>query len=151
MLFRSLFKISHLVQNGTLSGPTLDDNFFRLVSPGFVRIDHIKLALEKMSYQKRTVLNPTNWLSEIYTEFQKAPYKLTSPNVSLDNDGLVYVYRVQVTPAKVYFYGPEINVSNRVVRHFAADLDNFLRISFVDEDCDSDFHDHQNNINKLRP
>ena len=31
---------------------------------------------------------------------------------------MVYVHRVQVTSAKVYFYGPEINVSNRVVRHF---------------------------------
>jgi RNA-dependent RNA polymerase len=41
---------------------------------------------------------------------------------------------VQVTSAKVYFYGPEINVSNRVVRHFCADIDNFLRVSFVDED-----------------
>ncbi|CAM0944297.1 unnamed protein product [Alopecurus aequalis] len=134
--YEILFKINHLVQNGTLSGPTLDDNFFRLVSPEFVRIDHIKRALEKMSYQKRTVLNPTNWLSVIYTEFQSSPYMLPSANISLDNDGLVYVYRVQVTPAKVYFYGPEINVSNRVVRHFAADLDNFLRISFVDEDCE---------------
>ncbi|KAM0861403.1 hypothetical protein ACQ4PT_045911 [Festuca glaucescens] len=75
-----LFKISHLVRNGTLSGPTLDDNFFRLVSPQY--------------------------------------------------------NMVQVTPVKVYFCGPEINVSNRVVRNYASDLDNFLRISFVDEDCE---------------
>jgi len=134
--YEILFKINHLVQNGTLSGPTLDDNFFRLVSPGFVLVDHIKRALEKMSYQKRTVLNPTNWLSEHYTRIQRSGHIFTSPDISLDNDGLVYVYRVQVTPAKVYFYGPEINVSNRVVRHYAADLDNFLRISFVDEDCE---------------
>jgi RNA-dependent RNA polymerase len=134
--YELLFKISHLVQNGTLSGPTLDDNFFRLVSPGYVHIDHIKRALEKMSYQKRTVLNPTNWLAEYYAQIQRSRYVLTSPNISVDNDGLVYVYRVQVTPAKVYFCGPEINVSNRVVRHYSADLDNFLRISFVDEDCE---------------
>uniref|UniRef100_A0ACD5ZLB8 Uncharacterized protein n=1 Tax=Avena sativa TaxID=4498 RepID=A0ACD5ZLB8_AVESA len=134
--YEILFKINHLVQNGTLSGPTLDANFFRLVSPGFVLVDHIKRALEKMSYQKRTVLNPTNWLSEHYARIQRSGHMFTSPAISLDNDGLVYVYRVQVTPAKVYFYGPEINVSNRVVRHYAADLDNFLRISFVDEDCE---------------
>lgn len=132
--YEILFKINHLVQNGTLSGPTLDDNFFRLVSPEFVPIDHIKRALEKMSYLKKTCLNPTSWLSEQYSKIRRSRYLLTSPNISLD-DGLVYVYRVQVTPAKVYFYGPEINVSNRVVRQFSADLDNFLRISFVDEDC----------------
>uniref|UniRef100_M8BB58 RNA-dependent RNA polymerase n=1 Tax=Aegilops tauschii TaxID=37682 RepID=M8BB58_AEGTA len=132
--YEIIFKINHLVQNGILSGPTLDDNFYRLVSPGYVCIDHIKRALENMSYLKKTCLNPTNWLSEQYKEIQRSRYMLTSPNISLDDDGLVYVYRVQITPAKVYFYGPEINVSNRVVRNYADDLDNFLRISFVDED-----------------
>lgn len=133
--YEILFKINHLVQNGTLSGPTLDDNFYRLVSPGYERIDRIKRALEKMSYLKKTCLNPTNWLSEQYKKMRRSRV-LTSPNITLDDDGLVYVYRVQITPAKVYFYGPEINVSNRVVRNYAADLDNFLRISFVDEDCE---------------
>ncbi|VAI49173.1 unnamed protein product [Triticum turgidum subsp. durum] len=134
--YEILFKINHLVQNGTLSGPTLDDNFYRLVSPGYECIDHIKRALEKMSYLKKTCLNPTKWLSEQYKKNRRSRYMLKSPNITLDDDGLVYVYRVQITPAKVYFYGPEINVSNRVVRHYAADLDNFLRISFVDEDCE---------------
>ncbi|CAN6280057.1 unnamed protein product [Urochloa humidicola] len=89
-----------------------------------------------MSYLKSTCLNPTNWLSVQYKKIRKLRYALQkSSSISLDN-GLVYVQRVQVTPAKVYFYGPEINVSNRVVRYFSADLDNFLRISFVDEDCE---------------
>jgi RNA-dependent RNA polymerase len=134
--YEVLFKINHLVQNGTLSGPTLDDNFFHLVNPNIVPIEHIKRALEKMSYLKSTCLNPTNWLSVQYSKIRRLRNALQrSPNISLD-DGLVYVHRVQVTPAKVYFYGPEINVSNRVVRHFSANLDNFLRVSFVDEDCE---------------
>ncbi|CAL5054478.1 unnamed protein product [Urochloa decumbens] len=134
--YEILFKINHLVQNGTLSGPTVDDNFFRYVSPKFKPIEHIKRALLNMSYLKSTCLNPTNWLSVQYSKIRKLRYALQkSSSISLD-DGLVYVQRVQVTPAKVYFYGPEINVSNRVVRRFSADLDNFLRISFVDEDCE---------------
>ncbi|KAG2653839.1 hypothetical protein PVAP13_1NG415300 [Panicum virgatum] len=134
--YEILFKVNNLVQNGTLSGPTVDDHFFHYVSPKFIPIDHIKRALLKMSYLKSTCLNPTNWLSVQYSRIRKLRYALQrSSNISL-GDGLVYVHRVQVTPAKVYFYGPEINVSNRVVRHFSADLDNFLRISFVDEDCE---------------
>ncbi|XP_062222084.1 probable RNA-dependent RNA polymerase 1 [Phragmites australis] len=134
--YEILFKINHLVQNGTLSGPTVDGNFFRLVSPKFVPIDHIKRALLKMSFLKSTCLNPTNWLSVQYSKIRKLRHALQrSPHISLD-DGLVYVHRVQVTPAKVYFYGPEINVSNRVVRQFYDDIDNFLRVSFVDEDCE---------------
>ncbi|KAG8059507.1 hypothetical protein GUJ93_ZPchr0002g26649 [Zizania palustris] len=133
--YEILFKINHLVQNGTLSGPTVDDTFFRLVSPEFVPINHIKRALEMMSNLKKTCLNPTSWLSEKYSIIRRSRYIQASPNISLD-DGLVYVYRAQVTPAKVYFYGPEINVSNRVVRNFSADIENFLRVSFVDEDCE---------------
>ncbi|OEL35769.1 RNA-dependent RNA polymerase 1 [Dichanthelium oligosanthes] len=132
--FEILFKINHLVQLGTLSGPTLDDNFFCLVSPKFVPTDHIKRALLNMSYLKSICLNPTDWLSAEYSKICKLRYTLqTSPQISPD-DGLVYVHRVQVTPAKVYFYGQEINVSNCVVRHFSADIDNFIRISFVDKD-----------------
>jgi len=134
--YEILFKINHLVQNGTLSGPTVDHSFFCHVSPEFEPIDHIKRALLKMSYLKSTCLNPTNWLSVQYSRIRRSRHaSQRSSNISLD-DGLVYVHRVQVTPAKVYFYGPEINVSNRVVRNFSADIDNFLRISFVDEDCE---------------
>ncbi|PKI46845.1 hypothetical protein CRG98_032783 [Punica granatum] len=43
---------------------------------------------------------------------------------------------VQITPCKVYFSGPEVNVSNRVLRRYSEYTDNFLRISFVDEDLD---------------
>ncbi|ONI28221.1 hypothetical protein PRUPE_1G132100 [Prunus persica] len=47
---------------------------------------------------------------------------------------MVYVHRVQVTPTKVYFCGPEANLSNRVLRNYSEHVDNFLRVSFVDED-----------------
>ncbi|XP_073011077.1 probable RNA-dependent RNA polymerase 1 [Typha latifolia] len=133
--YEILFKINHMVQNGTLSGPTLDDKFFSLVSPYSVPINYIENAIAKMYYFKRTCLDPAIWLSKEYSKFAKSEYPLRSPIISLD-DGLVYVHRMQVTPSKVYFYGPEINVSNRVIRHFSKDINNFLRVSFVDEDCE---------------
>lgn len=133
--YRILFKINHMVQNGTLMGPTLDHKFYRLVSPHFTPINHIERALEEMSYLKSSCLNPANWLHEKYQQFQRSKRVTTSSMISLDS-GLVYVHRVQVTPCKVYFYGPEINVSNRVIRHFSEDIDNFIRVSFVDEDCE---------------
>ncbi|TVU15539.1 hypothetical protein EJB05_39064, partial [Eragrostis curvula] len=134
--YEILFKINNMVQIGTLSGPTLDADFFRLVSPKFIPMDHINHALSEMSELKSTCLNPTNWLSLHYSNSLNLCSSFSkSSQISLD-DGLVYVYRVQVTPAKVYFYEPEINVSNRVVRKYLADIDNFLRVSFVDEDCE---------------
>jgi RNA-dependent RNA polymerase len=89
-----------------------------------------------MSSLESTCSNPTNWLSVQYSKIRRLCNALQrSAKISLD-DGFVYVHRVQVIPAKLYFYGPEINVSNRVVRYFSDDLDNFLRVSFVVQDCE---------------
>ena len=34
----------------------------------------------------------------------------------------------------IYFCGLEVNLSNRVLRNYPENIDNFLRVSFVDED-----------------
>ncbi|OVA04184.1 RNA-dependent RNA polymerase [Macleaya cordata] len=130
-----LFKISSLVQNGCLAGPTLDLNFFRLVDPHIIPIGHIERALEKLYHLRDCCYEPVKWLNEQYFKYRTSKYPLTSPSISLAN-GLVNVRRVQITPSKVYFTGPEINVSNRVLRHYREDIDNFIRISFVDEDSE---------------
>ncbi|XP_022882125.1 probable RNA-dependent RNA polymerase 1 [Olea europaea var. sylvestris] len=128
-----LFKICSLVQNGCLPGPILDANFFRLVDPRRIDIGYIEYALETLYNLKECCYNPVSWLGEQYDKYRKMRRPPKSPAISLD-DGLVYVRRVQVTPSKVYFSGPEVNVSNRVLRHYRNDIDNFLRVSFVDEE-----------------
>ncbi|XP_010275353.1 PREDICTED: probable RNA-dependent RNA polymerase 1 [Nelumbo nucifera] len=133
--YEILFKVCSLVQNGCLSGPTLDAAFFRLVDPNFISIDYIENALEKLYHLKECCYEPVNWLTKQYRAYctLKRPPKL--PSISLD-DGLVYVRRIQITPCKVYFCGPEVIVSNRVLREYSRYIDNFIRISFVDEDLD---------------
>ncbi|KAJ6824420.1 putative RNA-dependent RNA polymerase 1 [Iris pallida] len=132
--YKILFKINHIVQNGMiLMGPTLDDKFFNYVSPHLFPIAYIERALEHMSYLKSPCFDPAKWISQQYSKYRREKRHSHSPMITLEN-GLVYVHRVQVTPCKVYFYGPEINVSNRVLRHFSEDIDNFIRVSFVDED-----------------
>ncbi|GFZ18528.1 RNA-dependent RNA polymerase 1 [Actinidia rufa] len=130
-----LFKICALVQHGYLAGPTLDINFFRLVDPGRIgNIACIEHALEKLYYLKECCYEPATWLAEQYKKYlilNKFPRTFSR---TLD-DGLVSVHRVQITPCKVYFSGPEVNMSNRVLRHFHEDIDNFLRVSFVDEEA----------------
>ncbi|PIA33208.1 hypothetical protein AQUCO_04200156v1, partial [Aquilegia coerulea] len=127
------FKVNSLVQNGCLAGPTLDDVFFRLVHPQYFPINLIECALEKLYHIKDCCYDPVMWLNEQYAAFSTSRKSRRRPAISLD-DGLVYVRRVQVTPTKVYYCGPEINVSNRVLRHFHEYIDNFIRVSFVDED-----------------
>ncbi|TXG57065.1 hypothetical protein EZV62_018378 [Acer yangbiense] len=133
--YEILFKINLLVQNGCLSGPTLDSNFYRLVDPRRFSMTFIDNALDKLYQLKECCYEPSVWLNEQYKKYFSSRNMLRSHAISLV-DGLVYVHRVQVTPCKVYFCGPEINVSNRVLRHYKRYIDNFLRVSFVDEDLE---------------
>ncbi|PHT33925.1 hypothetical protein CQW23_25725 [Capsicum baccatum] len=131
--YKILFKISSLVQHGCVPGLALNVNFFRLVDPLRKNIACIEHALEKLYYLKECCYDPVRWLTEQYDGYLKGRQLPKSPSITLD-DGLMYVRRVVVTPCKVYFHGPEVNVSNRVLRNYSGDIDNFLRVSFADEE-----------------
>ncbi|KAK6157785.1 hypothetical protein DH2020_012033 [Rehmannia glutinosa] len=105
--YRILFKVCGLVQTGCLPGPKLDTNFFRLVDPKRFDIRYIEHALEKLYYIKECCYDPVAWLNEQYEKYRTFREQPNSPAISLD-DGLVYVHRVQITPTRVYFSGPEV-------------------------------------------
>ncbi|KAM5566916.1 RNA-dependent RNA polymerase 1 [Rosa sericea] len=130
-----LFKINLLVQMGCLSGPTLDNSFYRLVDPRRISRSCIEYALDKLSNLKESCYEPAVRLNEEYRKYLTSKKPPKPALISLDS-GLVYVRRVQITPSKVYFSGPEVNVSNRILRQYSSDIDNFLRVSFVDEEME---------------
>ncbi|KAK2989890.1 hypothetical protein RJ640_019473 [Escallonia rubra] len=133
--YEIVYRICGLVQHGYLPGPALDANFYRLVDPQRFEMSRIENALEKLYHLKDCCYEPVRWLHEHYRKLLTSGQLPKSPAINLDA-GLVYVRRVQVTPSKVYFCLPEANVSNRVLRKYHEDTDNFLRISFVDEELD---------------
>lgn len=133
--FDILFKVNTLVQNGCIPGPAIHADFYSLVDPRIISRVYIEHALERLFHLKECCYDPVRWLTEQYRNYLRPKNRPSSPAISLD-DGLVYIRRVQITPCKVYFCGPEINVSNRVLRNYSDYIDNFLRITFVDEDLD---------------
>ena len=128
--YRLLFKVCCLVQTGCLPGPKLDENFYQLLNPERYDIAYLEQLLEKLYYLKECCYNPHSWLIEQHQSY--SAFKKPKPHVV--DDDLVHIHRVQVTPTKVYFHGPEVNVSNRVLRNFHDHIDNFLRVSFLEED-----------------
>ncbi|KAG5236651.1 RNA-dependent RNA polymerase [Salix suchowensis] len=130
-----VFKVNSLVQHGCLSGPALDESFFRLINPSRIENAYIQHALEKMYHVKECCFDPARWLMDQYKKYRRLP---APPAVAL-GDGLVFLRRVQITPTKLYFCGPEVNLSNRILRQYPDDIDSFLRISFIDEDLDKLF------------
>ncbi|CAI8605424.1 unnamed protein product [Vicia faba] len=133
--YKILFKINSLVQHGCLPLQAIDTDLFRMVDPQKIKFEYIESVLNKLHMMKECCYEPVQWLEEQYRSYSKNSSLLLSSTISLDN-GLVYVHRVQVTPSKIYFCGPEVNLSNRVLRNYPEDTDNFLRVSFVDENMD---------------
>ncbi|XXG40886.1 hypothetical protein AAC387_Pa01g1487 [Persea americana] len=131
-----LFKFNSLIQNGIIMGPTVDDEFLSLLYPYSTNKQYIDHALEALAHLKDTCFEPARWLKEQYRKYKLSGRLPKLPVVSLDS-GLVYINRVQVTPTKVFFCGPEVNSSNRVLRHFSDDRENFIRVSFVDEELNN--------------
>ncbi|XP_030468170.1 RNA-dependent RNA polymerase 1-like [Syzygium oleosum] len=130
-----VFKINLLVQNGCLAGPCLDSSFYRMVDPRRMDLDIILDALDRLFHLKECCYDPSKWLIEQHKKYLTSQHSTRLSSITLDA-GLVYVHRVQITPCRVYFFGPEINVSNHVLRSYSDYIDNFIRISFVDEDLD---------------
>ncbi|KAL1106721.1 hypothetical protein V6Z11_D04G224400 [Gossypium hirsutum] len=129
--YNILFKVNALLQHGYLPPTALDSRFFELVDPCRIETLFIEHALEKMHGLRDCCYDPVKWLNDRYKEYRKADKRPRPPKL---DEGLVAVRRIQVTPSKVYFSGPDVNLSNRVLRSYIKDIDNFLRVSFVDEE-----------------
>lgn len=134
--FNILFKVNSLVQLGILNGPSLGKEFFSLLQPVKGRpLSYIDRALSNLSNLRNPSYDPVKSLMKEFNNKRSKRYHNDLADFSLDS-GLMYVRRVQITPSKVYFFGPEVNVSNRVTREYAEYIDDFLRVTFVDENWD---------------
>lgn len=134
--YKIMFKINSLVQQGILSWPTLSKEFFNLLLPDRRPVAYLYQALTKLSNSGwNTCYGPVDWLTRELGMLKNSKLHLNSEEIS--HNGLMRINRVQITPTKIYFCKPEVNVSNRVTRHFAEFIDNFLRVSFVDENLNT--------------
>uniref|UniRef100_A0A7N2L6C7 RNA-dependent RNA polymerase n=1 Tax=Quercus lobata TaxID=97700 RepID=A0A7N2L6C7_QUELO len=107
--YKILFKINSLIQHGCLPGQAINAYFYRLVDPKRISIvEYIESALDKLFNVKECCYEPVSWVED----------------------------RVLITLSKIYFCGPEVNLSNHVIRNYHEYIDDFLRVSFVDEDLD---------------
>ncbi|KAK3221107.1 hypothetical protein Dsin_015077 [Dipteronia sinensis] len=81
---------------GYLPGPSLGENFFRLVDPTNINIAYIEHAL---SHLRECCYDPVSWLTEQYEQYSLSGKIPDTPEIALD-DGLVYVPKIQITPSK---------------------------------------------------
>ncbi|KAG2246164.1 hypothetical protein Bca52824_085792 [Brassica carinata] len=129
--FEVLFNVSSLVQNGCLPPTSLDTAFYQFLDPKTLDRAFIDYALPKLLSLGKCPYDHIAWLTKEYLEWGKKE-KPTESTLDYQH-GLFDIRRVKITPTRVYFSGPKPHESNRVLREYAKHINNFIIVSFVDE------------------
>eukprot|EP00026_Physarum_polycephalum_P000326 Phypoly_transcript_00326.p1 GENE.Phypoly_transcript_00326~~Phypoly_transcript_00326.p1 ORF type:complete len:1110 (+),score=131.29 Phypoly_transcript_00326:1837-5166(+) len=129
--FETLFRLDSLVTNGIVPPYNEADPEgaldWKLFVEALVGSDQAQAAgaLELMVERKKRIY-------KIKDEFVRCLDKVDTAKRIVAKD-MAMVHRMIITPTKYYLIGPDIEVSNRVIRHYSQYLDRFLRVSFLDE------------------
>ncbi|KAJ8129303.1 hypothetical protein O1611_g4329 [Lasiodiplodia mahajangana] len=160
--FEILYQFQALVQNGYLLPHTVQKLLFRLqksklsfplekkegaeaTEPGALpaRFPFSAPAVKKMfpdipfpgPYTKAENFNPDEIWSLLETNEKQIQQGLIRELFSeRARQNLTMVYKVQVTPTRIIFNGPEPEAKNRILRKFPRHTGYFARIQFCDED-----------------
>ncbi|XP_071917710.1 RNA-dependent RNA polymerase 6-like [Coffea arabica] len=126
--FKVLFLVNAVMHKGIINQHQMSDRFFDLLR---LESEEVNLAALKHIYSyKWPLFDASKKLESVQQWLHKNP-KLTERPKQLDD--IVEVRRVIITPSKAYCLPPEVELSNRVLRHYRDIADRFLRVTFMDE------------------
>uniref|UniRef100_A0A7N0V2Y6 RNA-dependent RNA polymerase n=1 Tax=Kalanchoe fedtschenkoi TaxID=63787 RepID=A0A7N0V2Y6_KALFE len=130
--FEILFLVNCVLHKGIVNQHQLSERFFDLLrsQPGEVNL----AALKHMYSYKHPLFDACKRLEDVQRWLVKNPKLVKSPNLP---DDIVEVRRFVITPTSAYCLPPEVELSNRVLRHFKHMSDRFLRVTFMDEGMQS--------------
>ncbi|XP_078446619.1 RNA-dependent RNA polymerase 6 [Wolffia australiana] len=123
--FRAMFMVNALIHKGVLNPLQLSPELFSLIKDDDRAAE---AALCHLYYSKRPLTDPNSKL-RLVLDWQRWNSRPTGDIGS----NHVEVRRLVITPAKAYCLPPAAEVSNRVLRQYAAIADRFLRVTFTDE------------------
>ncbi|CAF2079234.1 unnamed protein product [Brassica napus] len=126
-----VFKFPRELKNGCLPPTSLDTAFYQFLDPKTLDRAFIDYALPKLLSLGKCPYDHIAWLTKEYLEWGKKE-KPTESTLDYQH-GLFDIRRVKITPTRVYFSGPKPHESNRVLREYAKHINNFIIVSFVDE------------------
>ncbi|KAM0829916.1 hypothetical protein ACQ4PT_066568 [Festuca glaucescens] len=123
--FPVLFLVTALVHKGVIDEYQLTPEFLNLLRG---RDDHVNVAALKDFWGDR--LPASDACQRLTKAHDRVPRLLRSGKVG---DASVEVRRLVITPTRAYCLPPQVELSNRVTRHYYEVADRFLRVTFMDE------------------
>jgi RNA-dependent RNA polymerase len=125
------YKFHVAISNGILDTIDFDGTFFNSLND--YSSEEIERGLELLIRKGFRILDPTTALRQAIQDSRLVVKREVPPNC-------VMIRHVYVTPTRIVCVGPEIDATNRALRLYPANQNDFLRVSFTDE-----------NLSKLYP
>ncbi|KAJ1283464.1 hypothetical protein BS78_03G130300 [Paspalum vaginatum] len=125
--FPVLFLLNALMHKGVINQHQLTPEFFGLLQT--TEDDVNVAALREFWGDKFPVFDAYRRLKNLQDKVARNP-KLLCSKIA---DANAEVRRLVITPTKAYCLPPEVERSNRVIRHYREVADRFLRVTFMDE------------------
>lgn len=125
--------VSELIMRfGVAKAASIMQSFVRWVTPA----DPLG-ELDSLSYN-----NLFEVLKQCIVDYQRLNSHVSSADSAAEEAGMTYIYHSTITPAGCYFYGPTLEMQNRVLRKYPQNHGSFLRVFFGDEDGDQLLFEH---------
>nr|GEU97542.1 RNA-dependent RNA polymerase 6 [Tanacetum cinerariifolium] len=126
--FKTLFLVNSVVHRCIINQHQFTEKVFDLLrsQPEEVNV----AALKDICSYRKPLYDGLTCLEKVQKRLSNNPKLIEKP---LDQNDSIEVRRLVITPSKAYCLPPEVELSNRVLRHYREVSDRFLRVTFMDE------------------
>ena len=141
--FRELFQLEVLVTQGLIYREMLSSEFFQALEQGraLEALRHYSAEWKVMEYPLADLRDGIALVARGAAaggdDADGRPPLSEQPDAGDGGQTHVWVYRLNVTPLTTYAMGPDLDIPNRVLRHYIRKnpglIQSFLRVHFVDE------------------
>ncbi|KAI5673423.1 hypothetical protein M9H77_13787 [Catharanthus roseus] len=128
LAFKVLFLVNAIMHKGIINQHQMCNKFFDLLR---IQPEEVNLAaLQHIYSYKRPMYDAPKRLELVQKWLIRNPKLIERPR---QLDDIIEVRRLIITPTRAYCVPPEMELSNRVLRHYRNVADRFLRVTFMDE------------------
>lgn len=131
--YEILFQLNSLVQTQKLSLASVNDDLIKFINSQ--DRDSVMTVLKRMHKSHTTCYDPITFIkAKVNSLGQTVKIPSSSHSKAPSQNKIMSIYRVYITPTKIYCLGPELEASNYIVKHYFEYASDFLRVTFVEED-----------------
>ncbi|KAJ3037013.1 hypothetical protein HDV00_002146 [Rhizophlyctis rosea] len=130
--FDVLYKVLGMISFNVINEYVIDEEFVELLKSKSPQVmEHV---LDAMTHgtQKKRIWKPAEALKEWLRDVRNIQMKLRKRDDKDHNSR--YTRKLIITPTKVYYDGPQLELPNRIVRHYNEYADRFMRVTFCHDD-----------------